>query len=124
MTEIQHCKKSLAIFINFGFMNEELIRHNEYIALHINEYLSDAKFFDIFEDEDVKEILEAGNLTIEDYLDLIEQSLTSDRKYGLLFYLLNAITSIKNIHDANLIVKVFANHFNLRILNSISNVLN
>ncbi|EAX85530.1 hypothetical protein TVAG_022620 [Trichomonas vaginalis G3] len=100
-----------------------LIHSNECILANIRQYINEAKFFDIFEAEDIKEILQAGEVQLADYLDLIEQCGKNKNGVKSILFLLNARLSLKNLQEAISILKSLSNNLHLSVFNEINKVI-
>ena len=96
----------------------------EYLGAHLNDYIQEGNFFDVFEVDDIERIMEYSKLTTNDFVTLLKQSESIINANELYQCTRNANISICNAQDAILILQTVRKYMNLRIFDGIIDILN
>lgn len=95
----------------------------DYIAEHINEYIDNGSFFDIFDEEDIKGIMEHSNFTPNQYADLLRQFASTLNIERLFIYTRNAKVSVKSIEDAISILNSAKEYMKFDVFDGVIDIL-
>ncbi|EAY05500.1 hypothetical protein TVAG_080920 [Trichomonas vaginalis G3] len=96
-------------------MSEGPIQDFEFIATHIKDYIDDYKFFNVFEIDDIRQIMKYANLKSEDFISLLEQSRSAIKANDLYTCIRNAKVSILNYNEAISTLKSIQKYMKLNV---------
>lgn len=105
-------------------MSQGIIHNFEYIAAHVSDYIDENKLFDVFEINDIKEILKKSNLTSKDFISLLKQSHHTIKSNQLYLCARNTKVTIQNFEEVIPILKSIRKYMKMSILDGVIDILN
>lgn len=104
-------------------MTQELIHNYEYIAAYLRDLIDLNLLYDIFEADDINEIMKYAKVTPDDFTSILNQS-TYAPATETAFEPHNTSVSISNLHEIILTLKSINNYIPQRLLDIIISKLN